>query len=71
VWGTGCRVSFPYDALLTGTFVQGFELEDLHILGFQQAGATVIPAACRLQSIGMESTVGVTWAELPVVMKPC
>ena len=45
VWGTGCRVSSPHAALLNGTFVQGFELDDVHMLGFQHAGATVMPAA--------------------------
>lgn len=45
VWGTGYRVSPAHAALLNGTFVQGFELDDVHMLGFQHAGATVIPAA--------------------------
>ena len=45
VWGTGNRVSPPHAALLNGTFVQGFELDDVHMLGFQHAGATVVPAS--------------------------
>lgn len=45
VWGTEHRMSPPHAALLNGTFVQGFELDDVHMLGIQHSGATVIPAA--------------------------
>lgn len=45
IWGTDARTACTNAALLNGTFTQAFELDDIHTLGFQHCGATVIPAA--------------------------
>jgi 2-methylcitrate dehydratase PrpD len=44
VWATGKRVSAPHAALINGTQVQGFELDDVHRQGVLHVGAVVIPA---------------------------
>src|ERR1700758_2839458 len=44
VWGTGQRLSSPHAALVNGTQVQGFELDDVHRQGVLHVGAVVLPA---------------------------
>src|SRR5205823_13167556 len=44
VWGTGERLSSPHAALVNGTQVQGFELDDVHREGVLHVGAVVLPA---------------------------
>jgi aconitate decarboxylase len=44
VWGTGVRLSAPHAALVNGTQVQGFELDDVHRQGVLHVGAVVLPA---------------------------
>jgi len=44
VWGTGLRLSAPHAALINGTQVQGFELDDVHRAGVLHVGAVVLPA---------------------------
>jgi len=44
VWGTGARLSSPHAALVNGTQVQGFELDDVHRAGVLHVGAVVLPA---------------------------
>ncbi|MBI3373010.1 MAG: MmgE/PrpD family protein [Betaproteobacteria bacterium] len=44
VWGTGQRLSAPHAALVNGTQVQGFELDDVHRAGVLHVGAVVLPA---------------------------
>src|ERR1700688_1354006 len=44
VWGTGARLSSPHAALLNGTQVQGFELDDTHRQGVLHVGAVTLPA---------------------------
>jgi 2-methylcitrate dehydratase PrpD len=44
VWGTGQRISAPHAALINGTQVQGFELDDVHRQGVLHVGAVVLPA---------------------------
>jgi aconitate decarboxylase len=44
VWGTGMRLSAPHAALVNGTQVQGFELDDVHRQGVLHVGAVVLPA---------------------------
>ncbi|MFN7086242.1 MAG: MmgE/PrpD family protein [Burkholderiales bacterium] len=44
VWGTGGRLSAPHAALVNGTAVQGFELDDVHRAGVLHVGAVVLPA---------------------------
>src|SRR5579863_3588338 len=44
VWGTSRRLSSPHAALVNGTQVQGFELDDVHRQGVLHVGAVVLPA---------------------------
>ncbi len=44
IWGTNLRVSAPHAALINGTQVQGFELDDVHRQGVLHVGAVVLPA---------------------------
>ncbi|MEA2947160.1 MAG: aconitate decarboxylase, partial [Alphaproteobacteria bacterium] len=43
VWGTKIRLSSPHAALLNGTQVQGFELDDVHRQGVLHVGAVTLP----------------------------
>jgi 2-methylcitrate dehydratase PrpD len=43
VWGTGQRLSAPHAALLNGTLVQSFELDDVHRVGVMHVGAVTLP----------------------------
>lgn len=55
VWGTPLKLSAPHAALANGTQVQGFELDDTHLLGILHTGAVVLPAllACAETHPGM------------------
>src|SRR5687768_13005972 len=44
VWGTERKLSAPHAALVNGTQVQGFELDDVHRAGVLHVGAVVLPA---------------------------
>jgi 2-methylcitrate dehydratase PrpD len=44
VWGTKLKLSAPHAALVNGTQVQGFELDDVHRAGVLHVGAVVLPA---------------------------
>ena len=44
IWGTNRRLSGPSAALINGTQVQGFELDDAHHRGVVHLGAAVQPA---------------------------
>jgi len=44
VWGTAQRLSAPHAALVNGTQVHGFELDDVHRQGVLHVGAVVLPA---------------------------
>ena len=44
VWGTKVRLSSPHAALINGTQVQGFELDDVHRQGVLHVGAVTLPA---------------------------
>jgi 2-methylcitrate dehydratase PrpD len=48
VWGTARRLSAPHAALVNGTQVQGFELDDVHRAGVLHVGAVVLPALLAL-----------------------
>ncbi|HEV2630552.1 MAG TPA: MmgE/PrpD family protein [Pseudolabrys sp.] len=43
VWGTGERLSAPHAALVNGTLVQSFELDDVHRQGVLHVGAVTLP----------------------------
>jgi len=44
VWGASQKLSAPHAALVNGTQVQGFELDDVHRAGVLHVGAVVLPA---------------------------
>src|SRR5271170_649941 len=44
IWGTGVRLSSPHAALVNGTQVQGFELDDVHRKAVLHVGAVTLPA---------------------------
>ena len=44
IWGTAQKVSSTNAALVNGTQVQGFELDDVHRDGVLHCGAVVLPA---------------------------
>lgn len=48
VWGTERRLSAPHAALVNGTQIQGFELDDVHRAGVLHVGAVVLPALLAL-----------------------
>ncbi|HEX9465458.1 MAG TPA: MmgE/PrpD family protein [Alphaproteobacteria bacterium] len=43
VWGTGQLLSAPHAALVNGTLVQSFELDDVHRQGVLHVGAVTLP----------------------------
>ena len=51
VWGTGQKMSAPHAALVNGTQVQGFELDDVHRQGVLHVGAVVLPALIAITEI--------------------
>lgn len=51
VWGTGRRLSAPHAALVNGTLVQGFELDDVHRQGVLHVGAVTLPALVAVSEI--------------------
>lgn len=53
VWGTSEALSAPHAALLNGTQIQGFELDDVHRQGVLHVGAVTLPAL--LATIGPDS----------------
>jgi aconitate decarboxylase len=44
IWGTAASLSSPHAALVNGTQVQGFELDDVHRHGVLHVGAVTLPA---------------------------
>ena len=51
VWGTAGKLSAPHAALVNGTQVQGFELDDVHRAGVLHVGAVVLPALVALAEL--------------------
>lgn len=51
VWGTPYRLSAPHAALVNGTQVQGFELDDVHRAGVLHVGAVVLPALIAVSEL--------------------
>jgi aconitate decarboxylase len=52
VWGTQRKLSAPHAALVNGTQVQGFELDDMHHLGILHTGSVVLPALIAVAETG-------------------
>ena len=59
VWGTDQSLSSPHAALVNGTQVQGFELDDVHRAGVLHVGAVVLPALIAIA----ETNPGMTGKE--------
>src|SRR5258708_14152208 len=51
VWGTSLRFSAPHAALVNGTLVHGFELDDIHRLGVMHVGAVTLPSLLAVTEI--------------------
>ena len=51
VWGTDLKLSAPHAALVNGTQVQGFELDDVHRAGVLHVGAVVLPALIAITEL--------------------
>ncbi|OZI30533.1 2-methylcitrate dehydratase [Bordetella genomosp. 10] len=58
VWGTRHKLSAPHAALVNGTQVQGFELDDVHRQGVLHVGAVVLPALISIAEIRGTSVPG-------------
>lgn len=56
VWGSGRRLSAPHAALVNGTLVQGFELDDVHRVGVLHVGAVTLPAVLAVAEMRPEMT---------------
>jgi 2-methylcitrate dehydratase PrpD len=55
VWGTDEALSSPHAALVNGTAIQGFELDDVHRQGVLHVGAVTLPAL--LATVDAESAM--------------
>src|SRR3954470_12085453 len=51
IWGTKQKISAPHAALINGTQVQGFELDDVHRQGVLHVGAVVLPALISITEL--------------------
>src|SRR3978361_2563427 len=51
VWGTKQKLSAPHAALVNGTQVQGFELDDVHRQGVLHVGAVGLPALIAIAEL--------------------
>jgi 2-methylcitrate dehydratase PrpD len=58
VIGTGRTTSPPAAAVLNGTFIQGFELDDFHPLAPLHSCSLLLPALLSTASVRRESTTG-------------
>jgi aconitate decarboxylase len=60
VWGTNQRLSAPHAALVNGTLVQSFELDDVHRVGVLHVGAVTLPGVLAIA----ETQPGMTGRDL-------
>lgn len=51
LWGTDKKLSAPHAALVNGTLVQSFELDDVHRQGVLHVGAVTLPALCAVAEL--------------------
>jgi aconitate decarboxylase len=56
IWGTGQRLSAPHAALVNGTLVQSFELDDVHRVGVLHVGAVTLPGVLAIAEMRPELT---------------
>jgi 2-methylcitrate dehydratase PrpD len=54
VWGTARRLSPPHAALVNGTLVQSFELDDVHRQGVLHVGAVTLPPLFAVAELNPE-----------------
>ena len=52
LWGTDRRLSAPHAALVNGTLVQSFELDDVHRVGVLHVGAVTLPGVLAIAERG-------------------
>ena len=65
VIGTGHRTGAPAAAVLNGTFIQGFELDDFHPLAPLHSCSLLIPALLSTASVRDATTTGAEWIATP------
>jgi 2-methylcitrate dehydratase PrpD len=58
LWGMKKRLSAPNAALLNGTMVQGFELDDVHRKGVLHVGAVTLPALIAVTELKKRKLTG-------------
>ncbi len=51
LWGTNRKLSAPHAALVNGTLVQSFELDDVHRQGVLHVGAVTLPSLCAIAEL--------------------
>ena len=51
VWGSSLKLSPPHAALVNGTLVQGFELDDVHRVGAMHVGSVTLPPLIAITEI--------------------
>jgi 2-methylcitrate dehydratase PrpD len=51
VWGTAARLSAPHAALVNGTLVQSFELDDVHRAGVLHVSAVTLPVLIAIAEL--------------------
>lgn len=56
VWGTTERLSAPHAALVNGTLVQSFELDDVHRIGVLHVGAVTLPGVLAVAEMRRDMT---------------
>ena len=56
VWGTDQRLSAPHAALVNGTLVQSFELDDVHRVGVLHVGAVTLPGVLAIAELQPDMT---------------
>ncbi len=52
VWGTSLHLSAPHAALINGTLVQSFELDDVHRVGIMHVGSVTLPPLFAVTEMG-------------------
>jgi aconitate decarboxylase len=56
IWGTGKKLSAPHAALVNGTLVQSFELDDVHRVGVLHVGAVTLPPVLAIAEMNPAMT---------------
>ncbi len=51
IWGTNQKLSAPHAALVNGTLVQSFELDDVHRVGVLHVGAVTLPPVLAIAEL--------------------